>query len=196
MNVCDKCKQKVEFIEEDYGSVILSFCPVCYAYIRTDCKHYKTSLVKYSNNGGWAIRRMCSLCYKMIGDFIAQEDCEDIDKLHVIIKEKHDRFHSDNWEKLAKRLEWLTRLHEEYHKSNWFSEHNDYLKSETWQEKREEVLRRDKYLCQACLKRKATEIHHLSYDHWKNEPLYELISVCHECHQAITEIDRKNQKIA
>jgi hypothetical protein len=78
MNVCDKCKQKGEFIEENYGSEILSFCPVCYAYIRTDCKHDKTSLVKYSNNGGWAIRRMCSLCYKMIGNFIAQKDCEDI----------------------------------------------------------------------------------------------------------------------
>lgn len=196
MKVCDKCKQESEFIEENYGSEILVFCPICHAYERLDCMHERFSLVKYFNNGGWAIRKMCSACYKMFGNFIAQKNCGDIEKLQTIIKEKHDRFHSDNWEKLAKRIEWLTQLHEDYHKSNWFSEHNDYLKSTTWQEKREEVLRRDGYLCQACLKRKATEVHHLTYDHYKNEPLYELISVCHSCHQAITEIDRKNQKIA
>jgi len=196
MKKCDKCGRENEFIEENYGSEIITFCPECYAYERISCKHEKFSLVKYRVNNGFAVRTMCSACFKMFGGFIAQKDCEDVEKIRVILKEKHDKHHEEEYVKLAKRLDSLVHWSEEYHKTKWFSEHNEYLKSMTWQEKREEVLRRDGYICQACLKKKATEVHHLSYDHWKNEPLFELISVCDECHTAITEMDRKNSKIA
>jgi hypothetical protein len=35
----------------------------------------------------------------------------------------------------------------------------------------------------------ATEVHHLSYRHIGNEPLFDLVSVCGPCHRAITAMD-------
>jgi len=40
---------------------------------------------------------------------------------------------------------------------------------------------------------KANEVHHLTYDYFENEPLYTLISLCKECHDLITKIDRNDK---
>lgn len=75
----------------------------------------------------------------------------------------------------------------------WLAEHTRYLASTAWGERRASALQRDKYECQARLNRcsrKATEVHHLTYRHWRNEPLFDLTSVCHECHEEITRMER------
>ncbi len=77
-------------------------------------------------------------------------------------------------------------------KERWFKEkYIPYLKSKEWKAKRLLVLKRDNYLCQACLKSKATEVHHLTYKHVFNEPCFELVSICNPCHKLITELDQK-----
>jgi hypothetical protein len=77
-------------------------------------------------------------------------------------------------------------------KERWFKEkYIPYLKSKEWKVKRLLVLERDNYLCQACLKSKATEVHHLTYKHVFNEPCFELVSICNPCHKLITELDQK-----
>ena len=68
---------------------------------------------------------------------------------------------------------------------SWFEQYNEYLKSSEWRSRRQRVLDRDGHLCQACLRRKATQVHHLTYEHVGNEPLFELTSVCRVCHEAI-----------
>ena len=75
----------------------------------------------------------------------------------------------------------------------WFRKHNDYLRSPEWAERRMNVLRRDGYMCQACLRNPAREVHHLSYLHWGHEPLFELTSVCQQCHDDLTEMDRNRR---
>ena len=74
--------------------------------------------------------------------------------------------------------------------SNWSKKYNEYLQSYQWQDKRLRVLERDNYLCQSCLEQDATQVHHLTYKHVGNEPLFDLISVCDECHKSITFMDR------
>ena len=52
---------------------------------------------------------------------------------------------------------------------------------------------RDDGKCKAILSgclRSANQVHHLSYQHVGNEPLFELISVCSACHDKITAMDR------
>lgn len=83
--------------------------------------------------------------------------------------------------------------------TDWFIEYNRYLQSPEWREKRRKVLARDKYLCQACLESKATQVHHKSYDHVFHEPLFELVAVCEDCHNSLTELDtqrRNNNGVA
>jgi len=63
------------------------------------------------------------------------------------------------------------------------TEYQLYLLSATWEQKRQLVLKRDNHLCQGCLTNKATEVHHLTYDHKYNEFMFELISICGPCHR-------------
>ena len=73
---------------------------------------------------------------------------------------------------------------------SWWSKYGAYLKSSQWLALRRAVLDRDNGKCQACLSEKATEVHHLTYDHVFNEPLFDLVSVCEGCHAKITHLDR------
>lgn len=72
------------------------------------------------------------------------------------------------------------RRYEEY--ETWLKEHTIYLASDEWKWRRQMVLERDNYLCQGCLTNRATQVHHLTYKHWRNELLFELVSVCDGCH--------------
>lgn len=68
------------------------------------------------------------------------------------------------------------------------AEYNQYLESPEWQAKRDLVLKRDWYQCQAQLDgctKAAEHVHHLTYTHLFNEPLFELVAVCRSCHDQI-----------
>lgn len=72
----------------------------------------------------------------------------------------------------------------------WFRKYTAYLRSPQWRDKRERVIKRDGGICQACLKRQATQVHHLTYKHVFNEPLFDLTSICDLCHDFLTKLDR------
>jgi len=72
----------------------------------------------------------------------------------------------------------------------WWDRYNEYLASPAWREKRAAVLRRDKHTCQACLKVHATEVHHKTYEHVFDEPLFDLVAICKSCHDRITAASR------
>lgn len=74
--------------------------------------------------------------------------------------------------------------------AEWWAKYDEYLRSATWAEKRVKVLERDQYLCQACRDRRAVQVHHLTYRHVFNEPLFDLVAVCVTCHELITAIER------
>lgn len=80
-------------------------------------------------------------------------------------------------------------------KSVFFEKYNQYLNGNTWKDKRHRVLKRDDYLCQACLRNNATEVHHKTYKHVFNEPLFELVAVCKSCHEKITRMDSEKNKL-
>lgn len=50
---------------------------------------------------------------------------------------------------------------------------------------RPKVFSRDNYTCQGCLEKKAQVVHHTTYDHIGKEFMFELISLCFECHERI-----------
>jgi len=66
------------------------------------------------------------------------------------------------------------------------AKYDAYLKTEKWAWKRKAVLERDGYLCQACRTRRAVQVHHLTYEHLGDEPLFELVAVCVPCHERIS----------
>ena len=58
--------------------------------------------------------------------------------------------------------------------------YKDYLNSPQWKTIRNLVLERDKSKCECGAI--ATQVHHLIYTEWGQEPLNNLISVCQDCH--------------
>lgn len=64
-----------------------------------------------------------------------------------------------------------------------FEEHNRYLLTPAWRQRRTLVLQRSRGKCEGCGVKDAEQVHHLSYAHWKEEFLWELVAVCLECHE-------------
>lgn len=81
--------------------------------------------------------------------------------------------------------------YEEKQKKEQQKRHNEYMgyiNSPQWRAKRSDVMARDRGLCTArmsgCTGR-AEHVHHKTYDRLFDEPLWDLQSVCHNCHERI-----------
>lgn len=61
-----------------------------------------------------------------------------------------------------------------------------YMRSSDWFAKRKLVLERDRHRCQTCHSTERLEVHHATYERLGNEDLEDLITLCHDCHEAIT----------
>lgn len=72
----------------------------------------------------------------------------------------------------------------------WWARYDKYLQSEVWRAKRAAVLDRARGLCEGCRNAKATQVHHLTYDHVFEEPLWDLVASCSACHERVTTLDR------
>ncbi len=66
-------------------------------------------------------------------------------------------------------------------------EHREYLKTPVWQKKREKVMQRTNHCCEGCGAYIASfgQVHHLHYNNWKDEFLFDLVYLCNECHGKI-----------
>jgi hypothetical protein len=64
-------------------------------------------------------------------------------------------------------------------------EHDLYLASPQWRMIRKRVLDRCHYVCEGCGMHSAVEAHHLTYRHWRQEFLFELVGLCAGCHARV-----------
>lgn len=92
------------------------------------------------------------------------------------------------WKRRQIRSRELTAELRNERQQEWQRDYEEHLQSAEWQTKREMVFERDRQMCQARLpgcRGRATEVHHKSYAHLGNEPLWDLESVCSNCHRAL-----------
>lgn len=155
------------------------------------CDHETTEVrVKTTINKQKQYRRQCLKCganTESLKKAVALEENPEP-------PEFDDQLKSD-W--LRTRSELATAEYEAKRKvesESWWDEYQAYLQSEDWQNRRGVVLQRDRHTCQACLRRKATQVHHTTYKYGTAAPLFALISLCSECHDHITLIDREKRK--
>lgn len=101
-----------------------------------------------------------------------------------------DRSFRDSW---YKQLDDWHEKRRQRQKQIWFNAHTEYLKSDIWLRKRDLVMRRSNNKCEAkligCLGI-ASQVHHLSYRNWRQEPLGDLQAICSFCHSYITSVSR------
>lgn len=61
--------------------------------------------------------------------------------------------------------------------------YDEYMQSPEWKAIRALVFERSSGICEGCRRRKAVHVHHLTYDHFGAEFLWELAAVCLTCHE-------------
>ena len=69
--------------------------------------------------------------------------------------------------------------------AEWFKQYNEYLTSDHWAHTRNKVLTRANNVCEGCLEKQATDVHHLSYANLGHEFMFQLVALCHDCHERI-----------
>lgn len=72
-------------------------------------------------------------------------------------------------------------------------EYDKYIRSKQWKDKRQQVLERDKFQCRFCESTERLEIHHRHYRNFGNEELFDLVTVCKVCHDALTNEQHKHK---
>jgi 5-methylcytosine-specific restriction endonuclease McrA len=158
-----------------------------------DCDCFYSSPCRWETSGG--VQRaalVCAVCGKRKTHGIKKADYPDFDSLPWYDDALRNRV-QDYTNNLSS---WIWEKRQEAfanQKNDWFIQHSDYLRSPEWQAKRTAVFRRDGYICQGCLTNPAAQVHHITYAHWQHEPLFDLVSVCVQCHDEITEMDRRRR---
>lgn len=154
-------------------------------------------IVAYTITGGqkrYGLR--CDVCQRLNGGkpialtSLTLAERTEADKAVINLAEERDNAaRVDDY----KRAKWREdkEAENEAERERWWEAYDTYLFSPEWRTRRAAVLKRDNYECQACCIARATEVHHTTYRHLFHEPLFELVSVCRPCHEAITEIDRR-----
>ncbi len=142
------------------------------------CLNHNLEFVrKITSNGVKVLRQQCNNCGLEVSNGLKNNMVENIDLLKS--------YNPDlNYMNFTYRKEFSHQLKVEKN-NDAFQKYNFYLQSDQWKLKRKKVLERDKNVCQACLTNKAEEVHHLTYDNIFDEFLFELVSVCKNCHNEI-----------
>lgn len=74
------------------------------------------------------------------------------------------------------------RLHDEKNREFWDT-YNAHIRSDKWRELRRKVIKRCGGICEGCAVNDVDHIHHTTYTHLGNELLFELLGLCHDCHE-------------
>lgn len=100
------------------------------------------------------------------------------------------------WKRRADDSQERLRQKREDDEAERRAQYTEYIESDAWRQKRLARLAIDGRVCQAKMDGctgAAEEVHHWTYQHFGNEPLFELVSVCRVCHDQITEMDHRNR---
>lgn len=175
---CKDPKDPIIYLEDNYIIVeVFNCCDTVFSELK--CKHEVKRKVWFINeNDNKFIREQCRFCGYVLTKSFAKKNIENLKDIPIFNKDGHIFYQS-----LTKRV---CKLREEAREKRRLEKHKSYelyLMSDAWKEKRKLALLRDNYLCQGCLKERATEVHHTTYNNLHNEFLFELISLCNPCHE-------------
>lgn len=94
------------------------------------------------------------------------------------------------WQDRSAQNEQRRQAEADAENQRWWAWYSDYLRSPRWHAIRSKVLRRAAGMCEGCAEQPATQVHHLTYAHVGNEMLFDLVAICNDCHERVTEADR------
>ena len=143
------------------------------------CNHERVEVRKRTQSNGVLIAaRQCLACGSNLGA-VPKKTLQTVTGLPEWDNDLNKRY----WEQRHARVQAAT----EARNLEWWAWYDDYLRSAKWHAKRDAVLRRDNYVCRGCGTNRAVQVHHLTYARVGREMLFDLVSVCKDCHATIHE---------
>lgn len=158
--------------------------------LKDECIHDVRTIGINRRNNTLEFRDICIKCFHKVktykkSDFTSYELSKiPIRNIDVIDKER-SKYYEIRREKYSEITNLLNEKRDEIINTIYAERdriRNEYYQSLEWKSLRLNVLKRDNYICQGCLKNQATEVHHHTYAHLKEEFMFELISLCNYCH--------------
>jgi 5-methylcytosine-specific restriction endonuclease McrA len=205
---CPKCGHSLTVEETNFFTVHI--CENCFEHTRVNdrkecCHQPDYHLVKLVTSGRTLqAKEQCKNCGNVKGPALGgytKEQKEALPMLNEALRELRQSLISDQYREAHRRAsEGRNRLYNaqrEQRRESWLQEYSKYLNSPEWRTKREQVLKRDNYRCQACLNNYATQVHHKSYefvDLAGSEPCYDLVAICTPCHDRIEAMKAEKRK--
>ena len=154
---------------------------------QTECKHADadTELRRKANkNRTIAIARQCLVCGAIVGNTIKQNtmtkaEIQALPEWDFELKDQFARDRSIRSREIKQRIEAAVR-------DEWNRQDAAYRRTPEWKKKRRLIEEtRSHGICEGCAERPATQLHHLTYLHWRNEFLFELAHLCDVCHKRL-----------
>jgi len=155
------------------------------------CTHAETQLVKYQqSHGAWRIRYQCLCCgeYTTSDQKMAGVDLDAMPVVDMALKAGYREKRQTAINNARYAYLSMQECQQLDIQARFWTNYNRYLRTKQWYTIREAVLKRDGYLCQACLTRKAVQVHHLSYELFNTlgqSAAFELVAICRQCHEKI-----------
>lgn len=146
------------------------------------CDHQEKEVRKRQVRGGtfqWAYQ--CLQCGRRVSDAIPKAVA-----LSKCVPKPWDGDLEARWNQLVSDAQ--IRIRESDWKARndyWWERYDAYMASPEWRERRSKVFERCRGFCEGCGKAQATHVHHLTYEHFGEEFLWELKAVCLGCHERV-----------
>lgn len=174
MNKICLCGNEMNYTE--FPNHIVYTCDSCKAIksVEKECEHDWIVLKLIISNGAFQVRKVYRTCFEIDDKSLKASEFKDLP-----IKEMQkikDYVSSLNFKYYKFIEEWRNKYSESFHLA-----YEKYLLTNTWKQTRLKMLKIDNHTCQIC-NFKAEEVHHLTYKHLGNEFMFELISLCKNCH--------------
>ncbi len=143
-----------------------------------DCEHVNKSVrIRTISNGSLQYVPQCLHCGRAVGNPIKKESCIGL------VTKPFDIALYDSFEE--QRRVASDQIKQTFDRNAFIDPYDEYLESEAWANMRRKVMSRAKDLCEGCGSKVATEVHHLTYAHVGHEFMFELVALCHQCHERI-----------
>lgn len=180
----------IRVIDDETGkSCVLDMTPELRAnldaHYAADCKHPERE-IRQRTVGAGALHfyHQCVTCGASVGQAIKKSpELADAPAWNTGLQRRYVAIRETDYQAIIQRHVRKQKSGDEGFKRKY----DIYLSSPTWQAKRAKVLKRAGGICEGCLERRATQVHHLTYAHIFEEFMFELIAICDECHARLHE---------
>lgn len=176
------CTQSQEPLNKEFKTVTITYCPECSKFTRTEivCEHSYIPVRFEVASGSVQVRMFCKKC-NSITPHSESHSKFDMNKLPYRIMDDYRNYFNGLCEVERNEIREFTDILN--YEADQFNrkDYNEYLNSDWWKHIRSEALERDNETCQMC-GNPAEEVHHMTYVNRGNEYLFELVSLCKNCH--------------